>query len=87
MEPEQEMQLFALIFGILAVTGMFFGFLPFLGWMNWGVIPVAIIGFILSIIFLTTSRKARGMAIAGLVMCSIAIIVGSIRLCIGGGIF
>ena len=81
------MQILAFIFGILAVTGMFFGFLPFLGWMNWGVIPVAIIGLILSIIAVATSRKARGIAIAGLVMCPIAIIVGSIRLCIGGGIF
>ncbi|HEY93423.1 MAG TPA: hypothetical protein G4O15_00600 [Dehalococcoidia bacterium] len=80
------MQVVALIFSILAVTGMFFGFLPFLGWMNWGVIPVAIIGFILSIIALATSKKDRGMAIAGLVMCPIAIIVGSIRLFIGGGI-
>ena len=81
------MQVAALIFSILAVIGMFFGFIPFLGWMNWGVIPVAIFGFILSIIALATSKKERGMAIAGLVMCPIAIIVGAIRLCIGGGIF
>lgn len=81
------MQLAALIFGILAVTGMFFGFIPFLGWMNWGVIPVAIVGFILSIIAIATSKKEKGMAIAGLIMCSIAIAVGSFRLFIGGGIF
>ena len=80
------MQVAALIFSILAVIGMFFGFIPFLGWMNWGVIPVAIIGFILSIIALITTKKDKGMAIAGLVMCSIAIIVGAIRLVIGGGI-
>ena len=81
------MQIAALIFGILAVTGMFFGFIPFLGWMNWGVIPVAIVGFILSIIAMATSKKDKGMAIAGLVMCSIAIVVGAFRLFIGGGIF
>ncbi len=81
------MQLIALIFGVLAVTGMFFGFLPFLGWMNWGVIPVAIVGFILSLIAIATSKKNKGMAIAGLVMCPIAIIVGAVRLSIGGGIF
>jgi hypothetical protein len=80
------MQVVALIVSILAVIGMFFGFLPFLGWMNWGVIPVAIIGFILSIIALATTRKNKGMAIAGLVICPIVIIVSAIRLCIGGGI-
>jgi len=81
------MQIAALIVGILAITGMFFGFIPFLGWMNWGVIPIAIIGFVLSIIAITTAKKGKGMAIAGLVMCPIAIIVGAIRLVIGGGIF
>ena len=80
------MQILALIFGILAVTGMFFGFLPFLGWMNWGVIPVAIMGLICSIIAIATAKKEKGMAIAGLVMCPIAIVVGTIRLVIGGGI-
>ena len=80
------MQVIALIISILAVTGMFFGFIPFLGWMNWGVIPVAIVGLILSIIAAITSGKGKGMAIAGLVMCPIAIIVGAIRLFIGGGI-
>ena len=80
------MQVAALIFSILAVIGMFFGFLPFLGWMNWGVIPVAIVGLILSIIAVITSRKDRGMAIAGLVICPIVIVVSAIRLFIGGGI-
>ena len=80
------MQVAARIFSILAVIGMFFGFIPFLGWMNWGVIPIAIIGFILSIIAVATTKKDKGMAIAGLVMCPIAIIVGAIRLFIGGGI-
>ena len=59
------MQVIALIVSILAIIGMFFGFSPFLGWMNWGVIPVAIIGLILSIIALATSKKGKGMAIAG----------------------
>ena len=81
------MQIAAFIVSILAVTGMFFGFIPFLGWMNWGVIPVAIIGFILSIIAIATVKKNKGMAIAGLIMCPIASIVGAIRLYIGGGIF
>jgi len=80
------MQVAALIFSILAVIGMFFGFIPFLGWMNWGVIPIAIIGFILSIIAVATAKKDKGMAIAGLVMCPIAIIFGAVRLFIGGGI-
>ncbi|MBN2076476.1 MAG: hypothetical protein JW762_13085 [Dehalococcoidales bacterium] len=80
------MQVAALIVSIFAIIGMFFGFIPFLGWMNWGVIPVAIIGLVLSIIAMATSKKGKGMAIAGLVMCIIAIIIGAIRLVIGGGI-
>ena len=76
----------SLVLGILAILGMFIALVPFLGWMNWGVIPLAGIGLIISIIATATAKENRGPSIAGIILCAIAIFVGIIRLIIGGGI-
>lgn len=77
----------SLVLGILVFLGMVVAFVPFLGWLNWGVIPIAIIGLIISIIATATVKEKRGPAIAGIVLCAIAILGGGIRLILGGGIF
>ena len=81
------MQVIGFLFSIFSVTGMFIAFLPLLGWMNWGVIPFALAGLVISIIGTATARKSRGLGVAAIVLCCIAIIVGVIRLNLGGGIF
>ena len=81
------MQILGLGFGIFSVIGMFVAFLPFLGWMNWGVIPFAIAGLVISIIGTATARGSIKIGIAGIALCCIAIIVGIIRLNLGGGFF
>lgn len=65
------------LFGILSFIGMILGFIPFLGWLNWFIIPFAIIGLLFSII-----GKSRGSQ----TICIIAIILGILRLIFGGGI-
>lgn len=65
------------IFGILAICGMFLGMIPFLGWLNWFNIPLAIIGLLISII-----GKSRG----GIIICVVAIFFGLLRLMLGGGL-
>lgn len=77
----------SLVLGILVIIGMLIAFVPFLGWMNWGVILVAVIGLIISIVATATAKEKRGPAIAGIVLCAIAILGGGIRLILGGGIF
>jgi hypothetical protein len=56
---------------------MLLGFIPLLGWFNWLNIPFAIIGLIIS---------AIGKSNEGMVLCGIAVLVGIIRLVLGGGI-
>lgn len=76
-----------LVLGVVVMLGMLLAFLPLLGWMNWGIIPVAIIGLVISIIATATTKEHRGTAIAGIVLCAIAVSCCSVRLIIGGGIF
>ena len=81
------MQFIGLLFGIFSIIGMFIAFLPLLGWMNWGVIPFAIAGLVVSIIGVATVRKSNKLGVAAIVLCGIAIVIGAIRLNIGGGFF
>jgi hypothetical protein len=81
------MQVIGLIFGIFSCMGMFVAFLPFLGWMNWGVIPFALAGLVISIIGIATARKSNRIGVAAIILCAIAIVVGVFRLIIGGGLF
>jgi len=84
------MQTTSLVFGILAIVGMVIGFIPCLATINWLNIPFATIGLIIGIISLIKNdspNKTSG--ITGIILCSIAVIFGLIRLIIslafGGG--
>ena len=72
------MKTLGLIIGILAAIGMLFGFIPFLGWLNWIVIPFAILGLIFSSI---------GKGTGGMVLCGVTLVFGVLRLFLGGGLF
>ena len=81
------MQIIGLLFGIFSILGMFVAFLPLLGWMNWGVIPFAIAGLVISIIGVAAARGSNRIGVAAILLCCIAIVVGIFRLSIGGGFF
>lgn len=78
----------SLIFGILAIIGMIVGFFPCLGSLNWINIPFATVGLIISIVAITQAKEGepKGSAIAGIVLCGIAMLFGLIRLIAGGGV-
>ena len=78
----------SLIFGILAIVGLIVGLFPCLGSLNWINIPFSAIGLIISIIALSQTKtgEPKGNAITGIVLCSIAILFGLIRLIVGGGV-
>jgi len=80
------MGIVSLVLGIISIIGMFIGLIPFLGWLNWGVIPIAGVGLIISIVAIASVKENRGLSIAGLILCAIALPVGIVRLIIGGGI-
>ncbi|MEO5774803.1 MAG: hypothetical protein ABIQ32_11895 [Sphingomicrobium sp.] len=67
----------SLIIGVVALVFAVIAFLPLLGWANWLIIPLAVIG------------AAVGMASrsnAGRNLNLFVIVVGVVRLMIGGGI-
>lgn len=77
----------SLIFGILSICGMFLAFIPCLGSLNWLNIPFAIIGLLISIVAYTKDDgQPKTNAVAGIIMCALAIFFGMIRLMLGGGI-
>ncbi|HYP14271.1 MAG TPA: hypothetical protein VEQ63_10135 [Bryobacteraceae bacterium] len=77
----------SLVWGILAILGLFVGFIPCLGALNWFNIPFAVVGLIVSIVATAkANRGSQGAAIAGIVLNAIAILLGSLRLTLGGGI-
>jgi hypothetical protein len=80
------MQILGLIWGILAIIGMFVATIPFLGWLNWGNIPFSFIGLIINCIAVAIAKGSRATGIAGIVLCCIAIIWGVLRLKAGWGI-
>jgi len=70
--------LVSLIIGFVALICAVIAFIPLLGWANWLIIPVAIIGAGIGML----SRGTAGRNLNLLV-----IVIGIVRLMIGGGLF
>ena len=67
----------SLTIGVVALVFVSIAFLPLLGWANWLVVPLAVIGAAIG-------AMSRGRA--GLNLNILVIIVGVLRLILGGGI-
>jgi hypothetical protein len=68
----------SLIIGFIALICALVAFLPLLGWLNWLIVPLAIVGAGIGMV----SRGTAGRNLNLLV-----IIIGVVRLMLGGGIF
>jgi hypothetical protein len=71
------MNIISTFVGLIALAIALVGFMPLFGWLNWFVIPLAVVGLVLGLL----SRKTSGRNI-NLVVLALAII----RLALGGGI-
>lgn len=81
------MGLISLLWGIVALLWMVLAFIPLLGWGNWFLIPFAAVGaLIAAIALLFTSAGNRSRAKTGLLLNGLVIVVGVIRLSLGGGV-
>ena len=80
------LSILSLVWGILAILGMVVGFIPCLGSINYLNIPFAVFGLLFSVLSLVLSSN-KEYAIAGCVLCAVAIFLGAIRLVLGFGIF
>jgi hypothetical protein len=70
------MNFISVIIGIVALLIALVGFIPLLGWLNWLVIPAAVVGLVIGLL----SDKTSGRNI-NLVVLALAIV----RLALGGG--
>ena len=68
----------SLIIGFVALVCVAVAFIPFLGILNWAIIPLAVIG---------AGLGAMSQGTAGRNLNLFVILVGIVRLSIGGGIF
>lgn len=64
------------LFGIVALILAIIGFIPFLGWLNWGIILIAGIGAAFG--FASSSNSGRNFCLVVMAICAL-------RLFIGGG--
>jgi hypothetical protein len=67
----------SLIIGIVALIGALVAFLPLLGWANWLIIPLAIVGAGVGVLSRSTSGRNLNLLV---------IVIGVVRLMLGGGI-
>ena len=65
-------------FGVVALLLAIPAFLPLFGWLNWFVIPLAILGAGLGVI--SRSKTGRNLNL-------VVIVIAVLRLSLGGGIF
>lgn len=68
----------SLVIGAIAALLAIPAFIPLLGWANWFVIPVALVGLVVGAL----SRKTGGRNLN-----LIVIVIAGLRLMLGGGIF
>lgn len=66
------------VFGIVALILAIPGFVPFFGWLNYGVVPIALLGVLFGA--LSSSDSGRN-------FCLIVTGIAIIRLFLGGGFF
>ena len=70
--------LVSLIIGVVALVFALIAFIPLLGWANWLIIPLAIIGAVVGMISRGTAGRNLNLFV---------ILIGVVRLMLGGGIF
>lgn len=71
------LNLLSLIIGAVALLLGIFAFFPFLGWAYWLIIPMALVGLGLGVVSRRTSGRNLNLVV---------IVVGVLRLMLGGGI-
>ena len=71
------MNVISIIVGLVALAAAVLAFTPFLGWANWVIVPIAMVGMVIGI--MAEKNTGRNINIA-------VIVIGIIRLMMGGGL-
>lgn len=72
------LNLVSLVIGAVALVLTAVAFLPLLGWMNWFFLPIAVVGFAVGAI--SDGKSGRNLNL-------VVLVIGVLRLMLGGGIF
>ena len=72
------LNILSIIIGLGALLLLVPAFLPLLGWANWVIIPIAVIGLALGA--MSSSNAGRNLNI-------VVVVIGALRLMLGGGLF
>lgn len=72
------LNLVSLIIGAVALVLALVAFLPLLGWANWFIIPLAVIGAGIGMVSRRSAGRNLNLAV---------VLIGIVRLMLGGGIF
>ena len=72
------LNILSIIIGLGALLLLVPAFLPLLGWANWVIIPIAVIGLALGA--MSSSNVGRNLNI-------VVVVIGTLRLMLGGGLF
>lgn len=81
------MGVLSVIWGVFSLFWMLIAFLPFLGWGNWLVVPLAGVGLLFSVIAQArTGEGGRRRARTGMLLNAVALLGGMLRLVLGGGV-
>lgn len=70
------LNIISILIGLVALVFAIPGLVPFLGWINWMVLPVALLGAGIGV--LSSSNSGRNLNI-------LVLLVGIVRLSLGGG--
>lgn len=63
--------------GLLALVGALVGFIPLLGWLNWLVIPLAVVGLVVGLLARGTNGRNINLVV---------LVIALFRLTLGGGL-
>jgi hypothetical protein len=72
------LNLVSLVVGAIALILTAVAFLPLLGWMNWFFLPIAVVG--LAVGAISDGKSGRNLNL-------VVLVIGILRLMLGGGIF
>ena len=70
--------LVSIVIGLVGLLCAIVAFLPLLGWANWIIIPIAVIGAAVGMLSSGTAGRNLNLLV---------IVIGVVRLLIGGGLF
>ena len=66
------------LLGIISLVITMIAFVPMLGWLNWVAIPLSVLFLVICLLIGSSNGKT---------LCIVSLVIGLVRLILGGGVF